>query len=139
MNRFASDDKTDENDPQILLWIETAMSGTNSVIFLAEDGGCVVGFTRLQRKDRSSDNEQRNVHYAHISDLYVVPEVRKRGIARLLITAAMDWANEHELSEITLNVYEDNEAARALYKAAGFGDVCLISGNRIRMKYDPQR
>jgi ribosomal protein S18 acetylase RimI-like enzyme len=50
----------------------------------------------------------------------VVPGMRRRGLARTVLGALVDWAAEHGASDAFLQVEERNEAARALYRGAGF-------------------
>ncbi len=132
MNRFDPSDPTPEQE--ILQWINMALSGDKSILFLALNDEKIVGFTRLQHKKRKAENEEI-IYYAKLSDLYILPEARQKGIARLLIKKSFDWAKQNLLPEIILNVYETNQSAHALYKALGFIDDSHISNERIRMKY----
>jgi ribosomal protein S18 acetylase RimI-like enzyme len=50
----------------------------------------------------------------------VVPELRRRGLARWVLRALVDWAAGHGATDAFLQVEEHNEAARALYRGAGF-------------------
>jgi len=53
---------------------------------------------------------------------------RRRGIGRALLACAVDWAHANGKSALTLRVFPDNDAARALYLASGFVDVDLQRG-----------
>ncbi len=57
---------------------------------------------------------------AHLQELYVVPELRGRGIGRALLEAAMAAAREAGATGVDLNTGETDTAARALYSSAGF-------------------
>lgn len=59
---------------------------------------------------------------AYLQELYVVPELRGRGIGRALLEAAMDAAREAGAAGIDLNTGETDTAARALYESAGFSN-----------------
>ncbi|CDM70395.1 Acetyltransferase (GNAT) family [Clostridium bornimense] len=134
MSRFDPDDNN--LDDEILLWIETALIGEKSTIFVSENHKSINGFVRTQHKERISDTGNEIIYYAKLSDLYVIPDGRRKGIARQLINASINWAKDRKINEMILNVYEKNESARRLYKTFGFKDDCLISNGRIRMKYD---
>lgn len=54
-----------------------------------------------------------------IANVAVHPDYRRRGIARHLMQAALDWIQAHGRFA-TLQVEADNDAARALYDALGF-------------------
>jgi ribosomal protein S18 acetylase RimI-like enzyme len=57
---------------------------------------------------------------AYLAELYVVPELRGRGLGRALLEAAMELARERGAARIDLNTSVDDVAARALYESAGF-------------------
>lgn len=58
--------------------------------------------------------------YAHIFLLYVVPEYRRRGIAKALLQQAQDWATTRGDRQIGLHVFPQNQAAINLYQQFGF-------------------
>jgi len=58
----------------------------------------------------------------NIHDLAVLPEFRSLGIGRALLEAAEARARQLGCCKLTLEVREDNERARCLYKSVGFGD-----------------
>lgn len=47
-------------------------------------------------------------------------QARRRGIGKKMITYAMDYAREHEVARILLEVRASNKAAIALYESFGF-------------------
>ena len=57
---------------------------------------------------------------AHLQELYVVPELRGRGLGRALLEATMSAARERGATGIDLNTGETDAAARALYESSGF-------------------
>jgi ribosomal protein S18 acetylase RimI-like enzyme len=57
---------------------------------------------------------------AHLEELYVVPELRGRGLGRALLEAGMEHARERGATRIDLGTSETDVAARALYERAGF-------------------
>lgn len=57
---------------------------------------------------------------AYVTNVGVLPEYRRNGIARALVSAAINAAEERECEFITLEVRESNAAAIALYEALGF-------------------
>ena len=58
-----------------------------------------------------------------VLSLGVEPSARKCGIARALMDAAIETAGRRGLRALTLQVAEDNDTARNLYRALGFGQV----------------
>lgn len=57
---------------------------------------------------------------AYLQELYVVPDLRGRGIGRTLLQAAMDLSREKGADGIDLNTGETDTAARGLYESMGF-------------------
>ena len=58
--------------------------------------------------------------YSHIFLLYVLPEHRRRGIAKVLMQQAQDWAKLRGDSQIGLQVFPQNQAAINLYLGLGY-------------------
>jgi len=57
----------------------------------------------------------------HISKVVVVPEMRRQGLGRALVHAAIEIAkNERRVGSITLHVDADNKPALGLYCSLGF-------------------
>ena len=52
--------------------------------------------------------------------LVVVPAAEGRGIATALLRAADDWGRTNGYPWLTLNVFEGNGRARALYERLGY-------------------
>lgn len=60
---------------------------------------------------------------AEVLTLAVLPEARRHGIARALMTAAMTQAKAGGVARVLLEVSVRNDAALALYRSVGFGEV----------------
>jgi ribosomal protein S18 acetylase RimI-like enzyme len=64
--------------------------------------------------------QQENDHSVYLYSLWLDPAVRGRGLARRLVSAAVDWARERRAGTVTLRVAMDNAAARGVYESLGF-------------------
>ncbi|MDP3749558.1 MAG: GNAT family N-acetyltransferase [Phenylobacterium sp.] len=53
--------------------------------------------------------------HCYLSDLFVPPELRGKGVGRALIAYAYDWARGRACSCVHWLTHQDNGAARALY------------------------
>jgi GNAT superfamily N-acetyltransferase len=62
----------------------------------------------------------RQVPHAHVSIIAVAAEAEGQGLGRLLMEAAENWAREQGLDMLTLNVFDGNGRARAVYERLGF-------------------
>jgi ribosomal protein S18 acetylase RimI-like enzyme len=59
---------------------------------------------------------------AHLQELYVIPELRGKGIGRALLEAAIELSRAHGAVGIDLNTGEGDAAARRLYESMGFSN-----------------
>jgi ribosomal protein S18 acetylase RimI-like enzyme len=76
----------------------------------------LVGFVGVRR-----DNRLKVRHKAQIWGMYVMYAYRKRGIARALLSTALDAAREvPELTTALLSVDSEGVAAKSLYASLGF-------------------
>jgi ribosomal protein S18 acetylase RimI-like enzyme len=62
----------------------------------------------------------RERHKATVWGMYVMPDHRRAGVARTLLSAAVERAHAIGLSQLALAVHVDNDPARALYRSVGF-------------------
>ncbi|HEY8567024.1 MAG TPA: GNAT family N-acetyltransferase [Beijerinckiaceae bacterium] len=60
--------------------------------------------------------------YVGLYDIVVAPDLRGLGLGRQLVCALLAWGRDAGAASAYLQVREDNEAARALYRALGFSD-----------------
>lgn len=59
--------------------------------------------------------------WAGITDVWVSPEHRRRGLGVEVVRVLLDWAAERGATSVYLQVRGDNPAALALYEGLGFG------------------
>jgi ribosomal protein S18 acetylase RimI-like enzyme len=57
-----------------------------------------------------------------LNDLYIDESARRHGVGRALLDAAAQFAKEQDAAGLVLETTRDNEAARALYRAAGWNE-----------------
>ena len=129
MSQYDEDDCN--MDDEIREWLNRAIRKDHSTIWIEEEEGQLIGFARVQDKKRE---ENGVINYTKLSDLYVSPDSRGKGVASALINRTFQWAKEKKTTEVILNVYEQNTLAQKLYRKMGFRVECPISGGRIRMK-----
>ena len=63
---------------------------------------------------------RKGVRSARIYSVIVLPQMRGQGLAAKLVAAAEAQTHKLGLSAVTLEVREDNAAARALYRKLGY-------------------
>jgi ribosomal protein S18 acetylase RimI-like enzyme len=124
------EDVVREPDEVWQTWVTEAELGEKKTLFVAEGDegqwlGVVGGFVRVDPSE------------VHLVSMWVDPEARGLGVARALIRAVGEWANERGASTVLLFVQEANGPARALYDRAGFtatGDRTPIGTGRVGFK-----
>ncbi|KZB69522.1 MULTISPECIES: GNAT family N-acetyltransferase [Thalassospira] len=97
-----------------------ALMGGKRVLFAALDGDRVVGTVQLDY-----DTMPNQVHRGDISKLMVRPDCRRRGIARLLMSAAEKRARELGRTLLTLDT-RTGDSAEVLYTSLGFETTGII-------------
>lgn len=64
--------------------------------------------------------QQESTERVYLYSLWLDPQVRGRGLARRLLTAAVEWARNRNARIVTLRVAADNHQARNVYESLGF-------------------
>jgi len=59
---------------------------------------------------------------AFLEGLYVVPALRRRGIARALCERVADWARAQGVAELASDTSIDNHDSQAMHRALGFAE-----------------
>jgi GNAT superfamily N-acetyltransferase len=85
-------------------------------LLVAEGDGGANGFIFLEEKQDYFTLET----HGHIGMLVVTLEAEGRGVGAALMRAAEAWARRLGHSKLTLNVFDGNRRARALYEHCGF-------------------
>ena len=99
-------------------WLRERLRFGESVMLVAKRGGTVVGFVQLYPMFSSV----RTARTWILNDLYVDAGARRRGVARALLDASAAFARGDGAAGISLETTQDNAAARALYRAAGWNE-----------------
>jgi putative acetyltransferase len=89
---------------------------------VALTGGRVVGDLGIKREEHPV--------LRHVAELgmSVSQEWRGRGVGSALLAEAFRWASWAGVEKVSLTVYPDNEAARALYRKFGFEEEGRLIG-----------
>lgn len=87
-----------------------------SVIFIAFLGADPVGFTQLYPSFSSVSLARIFI----LNDLFVSPDVRKKGVAKKLMHAASEFAKSLGAVRMSLSTSVSNQTAQALYESIGW-------------------
>jgi ribosomal protein S18 acetylase RimI-like enzyme len=90
-------------------------TGSTETVLVAEEAGAVVGFACIQVLHSFC----YDTPLAEITELYVTPEYRRRGVGNALVREAIGLARQSGASEILLRTNVKNDAAQNLFTQAG--------------------
>src|SRR5437879_1746606 len=96
-------------------WEDLARNTEAGLGFVSEDAGHVTGFV-------AGTISRERPELLHATNLYVVPDARRAGIARALLHALVAAAQEREARHVGLDVQVDNAPATTLVRRLGFVD-----------------
>jgi aminoglycoside 6'-N-acetyltransferase I len=92
-----------------------------SAVFVAErDGDGLCGCLELSVRDYAEGCAGAT---PYVESWFVDPDHRGRGVGRLLMQAAEDWAREHGYPEIASDTLLDNRRSQSAHRALGFEEV----------------
>lgn len=100
-------------------WAERVAAGARSesdLPLVGALGGDLVGLAWGAIRSSKPDT-------ARVSQMWVAPESRSRGLGAALLFAIVDWARESRVRRVSLRVACGNASAQRLYVRAGFRDV----------------
>jgi GNAT superfamily N-acetyltransferase len=91
----------------------------DSTVFAACDDGLIVGYTQLFPSFSSVSMKRVWI----LNDLFVQEAYRKKGVAKLLMSAAENFARDTGAVRIILSTQVSNIAAQTLYESLGYEEL----------------
>jgi len=98
--------------------------------WVAEEGGRIVGHAWVQVFEKMPNPVDELERHGYVTNMYVAPELRGRGLGGALLDLALRHCREQEVDEIIL---WPSERSRSLYLRAGFtvhGDLLELRSPR---------
>lgn len=109
------------NMPNIFEKIDNCyMESTINNKFVAKYNDKVVGFLEIEVKETPQNIHLKKRKYLWIENIIVKKDYRKKGIGRLLVKKAIEFANNNNINEVELNVWEFKDSAIKFYEMFGF-------------------
>ncbi|WP_442497907.1 GNAT family N-acetyltransferase [Methylobacter sp. sgz302048] len=87
-----------------------------SAVFIAHDANVPIGFAQLYPSFSSVSLAGTFV----LNDLFVRESSRRKGVASLLLAAAVEFGKSSAAARLSLSTAISNETAQALYQSAGW-------------------
>jgi ribosomal protein S18 acetylase RimI-like enzyme len=100
----------------VRMFLQERLQQQDSVIFLAMDGQCGMGFTQLYPSFSSVSMGRIWI----LNDLFVASAFRQQGVARLLMNQAADYAKSTGAIRMALSTQDSNAIAQQLYESLGY-------------------
>ncbi len=98
--------------------IKKMISATDVELVVAESNGELLasGYARIENAKPYLQHTQ----HAYLGFMYVVPAYRGKGINRMILDVLIQWVKTKNISELKLDVYNENASAIKAYEKAGF-------------------
>lgn len=109
-------------------WILKNIRGENTVVFVAEIDGKIVGYSLGWVSQPWSYKAKRG----YICDCFVEKSYRRRGIGKALVKAMLEWFKNKGVECVEADIYSSNTPSLALFRGLGFKEV----SKRLRLIFE---
>ena len=111
-------DPTLKADPIRYYDLEHMIAAAHIEVLVAEvnDELIASGYARIEE----AKPYLQHVKHAYLGFMYVAPQWRGKGINKMIIAALEKWAALQGITELRLDVYDDNSSAIKAYEKIGF-------------------
>ena len=113
-----------ENEARWRKHILSVYEEDENQILIAENDGKIVGFIKIITLVKHP--LVSNIRCSLISDMYVLPAFRRKGVAFTLMNRVFEYVKSKGVTHVRLNVMERNIPAYNLYEKMGFVDYSII-------------
>lgn len=103
--------------PATLAFFQQNIKNGSHIALVCEHEGAIIATTGLSLLEMMPTAHHLNGRVARLLNMYVMPEYRRRGIAKQLLAFAVSCASEHGCGRIMLN---PSEMGKTLYTNFGF-------------------
>lgn len=115
----------------VAAWFRAKLQSETSWVWLAEDGRRAVGYLLATRRVRAENPFSPRRRWIEIDHVVVLPEARRRGIARRLLGEARTLAEEHGIEELELSTWSFNTEAQQAFRRLGFSPIQIRFGQAV--------
>lgn len=105
--------------PDLAEWFATRLTAATVRVWLAEQGGVAVGYVLAIHETREQNLFVHEQRWCELDQISVLPEWRRRGVARALVRAVVEDARAEGLA-VEVCSWGFNEPAHALFSGFGF-------------------
>ncbi|SHK57889.1 GNAT family N-acetyltransferase [Chryseobacterium polytrichastri] len=96
----------------------------NTHLVVVEENNEIIasGYALIKQSEKDYNSFKE---YGYLGFMFVKPEHRGKGVNQLIVDALIAWVKDKGISEIRLDVYDQNESAVKAYEKAGFEPLLL--------------
>jgi len=109
---------------------KSAVYSPKSLLLIAEERGKIIGYALASIEKRPPVYKLRKI--GNISDTYIIPAYRRRGITDRFIKEIFQWFKIKKIKNIELQVHVKNEIGKAAWSKYGFR--AYIERRRLKIK-----
>jgi len=109
-------------------WLIDSYSKQNTLTFILKKEKWIVGYMSLQLQPKND--------FIHLFHVFIDRSFRGKGYSKLLAQKAISYAEEENISAITLFVNPNNQLAINLYESFGFKEIGISKTGSVRMKLE---
>jgi GNAT superfamily N-acetyltransferase len=109
--------------------LEAHLGDPATAIFLADDAAPPDGFA-IAHLSRAPPIHPETCR-AEITDLFVAPAARRRGLGRALVAAATRWAKGRGAERLEARVVAGNDLGQAFWRSVGFASCVDVLQRRV--------
>lgn len=116
----------------LLTTIQSRIRSRMTLAAVAKDGQTVVGFLFCNISRLSGYTYGESPLFGYISDTFVTPAYRGRGIAAGLTRMAVDWLTGNDVAYVELKVLHSNRDAHRFWQSRGFAPTTMTYGMKLK-------
>lgn len=98
--------------------IGSLITSSDSCLVVAESNRNIIGTGYAQK--RNSETYLNHEFHSYLGFMYVDPKYRGKGVNKKIIQYLIDWSRLQGITNLSLDVFADNDGAIHAYQKAGF-------------------
>ncbi|MFC1504237.1 GNAT family N-acetyltransferase [Spirochaetota bacterium] len=100
------------------MYLKKDLTGKDRIVYIAIDGNKVIGM--ITGRTYKSIPLRKVPRMGHVSNLYIMPSYRRRGIGEVLVKMLLKWFRKNSIKDVRLGVFTLNKAAIQIFSKLKF-------------------